>query len=112
MNPLVPLENTCGEQVVRSSTALATVLLCKASQMKAFMILGALVGFLIGAGFSFASHAPYPVMLSRACVGAVALALLARWWGAHWMTSLRQALDDQARKQSSAARGGPANGKV
>ena len=64
-------------------------------QMKAVTLLGALVGFLIGAGFGLTGSSPWPAALWRACAAALAVALLARWWSRIWIQSLRQSLKDQ-----------------
>jgi len=60
--------------------------------MKALMILGSIVGFLIGAGFGLAGESPWPAALWRACAAALFAAILARWWSRVWMNSLRDAL--------------------
>jgi len=60
--------------------------------MKAFMILGAIVGFLVGAGFSLAASSPWPTALWRACAAALGAAVLARWWSGIWLNNLKDAL--------------------
>jgi len=62
--------------------------------MKALMILGAIVGFLIGSGFGLAGESSWPATLWRSCAAALLAALLARWWSRVWMISLRDALHD------------------
>ena len=57
------------------------------------MILGAIVGFLIGAGFGLAGSSPWPAALWRACVAALVAAILTRWWSRVWMRSLRESLE-------------------
>jgi len=59
--------------------------------MKSFMILGAIVGFLIGAGFSLLENCPPSTALWRACIGALAAAVLARWWSNIWLQGLHSA---------------------
>jgi hypothetical protein len=59
--------------------------------MKSFMILGAIVGFLIGAGFSLLENCPSPTALWRACIGALVAAILARWWSNIWLQGLQSA---------------------
>ena len=44
--------------------------------MKSFMIFGAMVGFLIGAGFSLAGYCPWDTALWRACAAALLGAML------------------------------------
>ena len=58
------------------------------------MILGAIVGFLIGAGFGVAGNSPWPAALWRACAAALIAAILARWWSRVWMQSLRDSLEN------------------
>ena len=65
--------------------------------MKSFMILGAIVGFLIGAGFSLLQSCPWPTALWRACIGALAAAVLARWWSRIWLESLQSAIEKRRR---------------
>ena len=61
--------------------------------MKALMILGAIIGFLIGAGFGVAGDSPWPAALWRACAAALVAAVLARWWSRVWLKSLRDSLE-------------------
>ena len=63
--------------------------------MKALMILGAIVGFLIGTGFGMAASSPWPATLWRSCAAALAAAILVRWWGRVWMRSLHDALHNR-----------------
>jgi len=65
--------------------------------MKALMILGSIVGFLIGTGFGLASNSPWPTALWRACVAALVAAVLTRWWSRVWIQGLRESLE---RRQS------------
>jgi hypothetical protein len=63
--------------------------------MKALMIFGAIVGFLIGTGFGLAGSSPWPSALWRACAAALVAALLTRWWSRVWMKGLRDALQER-----------------
>jgi len=63
--------------------------------MKSFMILGSLVGFLIGAGFSLAAGSPWSTALWRAPVAALAVAVMARWWGRIWLQGLHEAIEQR-----------------
>lgn len=63
--------------------------------MKALMILGAIVGFLIGAGFGLAGNSPGPSALWHACAAALVAAVLTRWWSRIWLSSLRDALQER-----------------
>ena len=63
--------------------------------MKALMILGAIVGFLIGTAFGLAANSPLASTLWRSCAGALLAAVLTRWWGRVWVSSLRDALQNR-----------------
>jgi hypothetical protein len=60
--------------------------------MKSFMILGAIVGFLIGMGFSLADDCHWSTALWRACAAALIAAVLTRWWSNMWLQNLRDAV--------------------
>ena len=60
--------------------------------MKALMILGSIVGFLIGTGLGLASQSSWPTCLWRGCAAALLAAVLARWWGRIWMAGLRDSI--------------------
>jgi hypothetical protein len=61
--------------------------------MKAFVVLGSIVGFLTGATFGMAGNSPLSTALWRACAGALAAAILTRWWSRVWVDSLRDSLE-------------------
>jgi hypothetical protein len=63
--------------------------------MKPLMILGSLVGFVIGAGFSLAGNCPWSTVLWRACVGALLGGMLARWWSRVWLEGLQSAVENR-----------------
>ena len=63
--------------------------------MKPLMILGSLVGFVIGAGFSLAGNCPWPTVLWRACVGSLLGGILARAWGRIWLEGLQNAIEER-----------------
>ncbi len=65
--------------------------------MKALMVLGAILGFLIGAGFGLAGRTEWPSALWNACVAALGASLLMRWWGSVWLRNLQAAI--QQRRQ-------------
>lgn len=62
--------------------------------MKALMILGAIVGFLIGVGLGLATGCSWSTTLWRACAAALGTAVLTRWWGGIWLSSLKDALEN------------------
>ena len=70
--------------------------------MKALMILGAIVGFLIGAGFGVAGNSPWPAALWRACAAALVAAILTRWWSRVWIHSLRDSLENNRSARGAA----------
>jgi hypothetical protein len=63
--------------------------------MKALMILGAIVGFAIGAGFGMAMSNPWPSTLWKACAAALVSAVLTRWWSGVWLRGLRESIEHQ-----------------
>ena len=79
--------------------------------MKAFMILGAITGFLLGTGFGLIAQTPWPVSLWRASVAALAAAVLARWWSGVWLQGLRDALEQRHRARTTEAVAPKLNGK-
>lgn len=60
--------------------------------MKAFVILGAIIGFVIGAGGSLAGNCPWSTAIWRACVAAFAVAFLTRWWSQMWLENFQDAI--------------------
>ena len=60
--------------------------------MKALMMLGAIVGFLIGVGLGLATGCSWSTTLWRACAAALGMGVLARWWGGIWLSNLKDAL--------------------
>lgn len=72
--------------------------------MKALMVIGAIAGFLIGLLSGLAGETAWPLVFWRACVAALVLAVLMRWWASIWFGSLRQAVEQQlaaARKKET-----------
>lgn len=76
--------------------------------MKALMILGAIIGFLIGTGFGLAASSPWPAALWRSCAAALVAAILTRWWGRVWLRNLRDSLHDRAHRSMPTADTKPA----
>jgi MFS family permease len=66
-------------------------------RMKSLMILGAIVGFLIGGGFSLIGGCSWPTTLWRACAAALAAAVLARWWSRLWLINLSETVKQRRR---------------
>lgn len=71
--------------------------------MKALIVLGAIVGFLIGAAFGLAGDSPWPTAIWRACAAALAAGLLTRWWSRVWIENLRQSLEQQRHRPQPSA---------
>jgi hypothetical protein len=69
--------------------------------MKALMILGSIVGFLIGSGFGMAANSSGPASFWRGCVAALIAAALTRWWGNIWLDNLRDSLHQRRNKRPS-----------
>lgn len=75
--------------------------------MKSHVILGSIAGFLVGAGFSLAENCSSSVALGRACIAALVIAVLTRWWSRIWLESLGDAI----RQRRHAAANPPAKPK-
>ena len=82
---------------------MAKLLLNPKPYMKALIILGALIGFLIGSGFGLAGRGPWPEALWRACAAAFVAAVLTRWWSRVWLNGLRETLEQRRHSRTTAA---------
>jgi len=80
--------------------------------MKALMILGAIVGFLIGSGFGLAGSSPWPAALWRGCAAALLAAVLTRWWSRVWLNGLRDALRNRGPMGNSSRANKKSNSKL
>jgi hypothetical protein len=65
--------------------------------MKAFMILGAIGGFLIGVSFGLLNGSSWPAILWHTAAAALVMALLARWWSHVWFQGLRDSVEQRRR---------------
>ena len=63
--------------------------------MKALMILGGLLGFLIGAGLGLTQTGAWADALWRASVTTLVGGLLLRWWGRMWLQCFVQSQQEQ-----------------
>lgn len=70
-------------------------------RMKSIMILGAIIGFLIGGGFSLAGGCSWPTALWRACAAALVAAVLARWWSRLWLINLNETVKQRRRSTTA-----------
>jgi hypothetical protein len=59
--------------------------------MKSLMLLGGLIGFCVGLGFSWSQGSPWPVSVWRASLAALAGGVLLQWWGRLWIKCLLEA---------------------
>jgi hypothetical protein len=71
--------------------------------MKSMMILGAMAGFVLGAGSSLAGDCTGATLFWHACVTALVGGVLARWCGQMWLTGLTDALEQQRRARAQAS---------
>ncbi len=71
--------------------------------MKSMMILGAITGFILGAGSSMAGNCTSSTIFWHACVTALAGGILARWCGRMWLVGLADAMEKQRRARALAA---------
>ncbi len=75
--------------------------------MKTLMLCGAIIGFGLGLALGYAGRAEWPSMLWRACIAAVVLGLMMRWWARVWVRGLhaslaaRRAAEIAARQQKT-----------
>jgi hypothetical protein len=71
--------------------------------MKSMMILGAITGFVLGAGSSLAGDCAGSTIFWHASVTALVGGLLARWCSRIWLEGLADALEQQRRARAQAA---------
>ena len=71
--------------------------------MKSMMILGAMAGFILGAGSSMAGDCTGSTMFWHATVTALFGGILARWCSRMWITGLVDALEQQRRARAQAS---------
>ena len=58
--------------------------------MKAMMLLGGLLGFVMGLVLALSQQAEWPSVLWRASIAAYLSGLMMRWWGRMWVKSLKE----------------------
>lgn len=71
--------------------------------MKSVMILGAIMGFIVGAGSSLAGDCAASTVFWHASVAALVGGLLGRWCGRMWIEGLADALEQQRRARAQAS---------
>ncbi|MCX6884771.1 MAG: hypothetical protein WCR20_00710 [Verrucomicrobiota bacterium] len=72
--------------------------------MKFALILGAMTGFAVGVLSGLAVSSSWQTCLINGCVGAVAIALLLRWWRRIWVASLLESLHQEYLAAQQASR--------
>jgi len=70
--------------------------------MKSLMILGAILGFILGAASSVAGDCTSATVFWHASVAALIGGCLARWCGRIWLAGLADALEQQRRARALA----------
>jgi flagellar motor component MotA len=88
---------------VKMFRGLAKGLLNGSVKMKAIMILGANVGFVLGLGASILGDCSGPVALWHASATALVGGLLGRWWGKIFFDGFTDALEQRRREHAAAA---------
>jgi len=69
--------------------------------MKSLLLVGGLIGWGLGMGFSYYQGSTWPACLWHGCVAAYLSALLMRWWGRVWRTSLAQSVREREQAQET-----------
>jgi hypothetical protein len=64
------------------------------------MILWAIIGLLIGIGFSLEEGCQWPTAFWRGCAAALFAAILARWWTHVWLEGLRDSIRQRQYKRT------------
>jgi hypothetical protein len=77
--------------------------------MKLIMVLGGLIGFVIGLGFSWAQGSPWPSVVWRAAIAALLAGVLLRWWGRLWIHCLHQSHHERRAAAKKADSSHPSN---
>jgi hypothetical protein len=63
--------------------------------MKSLLLIGGLLGWGAGMGFSYLQGNSWPACFWHGCLAAYFAALLMRWWGRAWRKSLEQSLQER-----------------
>jgi len=69
--------------------------------MKSLLLVGGLMGWGLGMGFSYLKGTAWPACFWHGCVAAYLSALLMRWWGNVWRKSLEQSIQEREQAQDS-----------
>ena len=74
--------------------------------MRAWMLIGGMIGFLIGISFGLAQGSAWPSVIWRASAAAFVAGILLRWWGRMWIKSLQDAHRERLNRKDEPAAGG------
>ena len=77
--------------------------------MKLIMVLGGLIGFSIGVGFSWAQGSSWPSVIWRAAIAALLAGMLLRWWGRLWIKCLQESFQERQAALKKQAASNPSN---
>jgi hypothetical protein len=69
--------------------------------MKSLLLVGGLLGWALGMGFSYLQGTTWPTSFWHGCVAAYLCALLMRWWGRVWRKSLEQSVLEREQAQDA-----------
>jgi hypothetical protein len=69
--------------------------------MKSLLLVGGILGWGVGMGFSFIQGNSLPACLWHGCLAAYFSALLMRWWGRAWRKSLAQSLQEREEAENA-----------
>jgi hypothetical protein len=69
--------------------------------MKSLLLVGGLLGWGMGVGVSYLRGDSWPTCFWHGCLAAYLTALLMRWWGRAWRTSLQQSLQEREKAEQS-----------
>jgi hypothetical protein len=67
--------------------------------MKSLLLVGGLLGWVVGVGFSYSRGNSWPTSFWHGCLAAYASALLMRWWGRAWRKNLEQSLQEREKTE-------------
>ena len=69
--------------------------------MKSLLLVGGLLGWGVGMGFSLLQGNSWPAGFWHGCLAAYLTALLLRWWGRAWRKSLAQSLQEREEAENA-----------
>jgi hypothetical protein len=69
--------------------------------MKSLLLVGGLLGWGVGVGASSLQGDAWATCFWHGCLAAYLTALLMRWWGRAWRTSLQQSLQEREKAEQA-----------